>query len=93
MISSFRTYFAAGLLACGIGMAAPAALAMPMGLDSGLAAQADTAAKPENIRWVCGPYRCRWAPNRPVYGYGFYGRPRYYGARRFYGPRRGFRRW
>ena len=37
----------------------------------------------ENVRWVCGPYRCWWRPNyygyvRPYWGprrhYGFYGR-------------------
>jgi hypothetical protein len=56
---------------------------------------------PENVRWVCGPYRCWWRPNygywgpRPFYGprFGFHG-PRYgfYGARPFrygwYGHRR-----
>jgi hypothetical protein len=50
---------------------------------------------PENVRWVCGPYRCWWRPNylyaRPYWGPrrygGFYGRPyRYglYGHRRFW---------
>ena len=33
----------------------------------------------EQARWVCGPYRCHWAPNYYGYGYG-------------YGPRWGYRR-
>ena len=48
---------------------------------------------PENVAWVCGPYRCFWRPGyaygyRPFYGprFGFYGpRPWRYG---WYGPRR-----
>jgi hypothetical protein len=36
----------------------------------------------EQVRWVCGPYRCWWRPN---YYYGYYG----------WGPRwrYGWRRW
>ena len=47
---------------------------------------------PENVAWVCGPYRCFWRPgygwHRPFYGprVGFYGpRAFRYG---WYGPRR-----
>jgi hypothetical protein len=47
----------------------------------------NTASNIEQVRWVCGPYRCWWRPN--YYGaYGFYGGPRYYG----YGPRWGYHR-
>jgi hypothetical protein len=45
----------------------------------------------ENVRWVCGPYRCWWRPG-PSYYYG----PRFYGGfygPRFYGPGYYGRRW
>jgi hypothetical protein len=48
----------------------------------------------QNVRWVCGPYRCWWRPNYYAYGPGYYyAPPRFYG----YGPRPfyrfGYRRW
>ena len=70
---------------------APAASAMPL---APLTLQSRNV---ENVRWVCGPFRCFWRPN--YYGaYGFYGGgPRFYGPPRFYGWRggwhRGWRRW
>jgi hypothetical protein len=46
----------------------------------------------QNVRWVCGPYRCRWRPNYYVYAPGcYYGPPRFYVPRRFY--RFGYHRW
>ncbi len=46
------------------------AMAAPM-LDPAVAHTSDLGtAKPENVRWVCGPYRCWWRPGPPV---GFYG--------------------
>ena len=59
--------------------------AMPA-LDHGLA-NATQAAQPEQVRWVCGPYRCWWRPG-PYWG------PRpYWGWRRpYWGPRWGWRR-
>jgi hypothetical protein len=52
----------------------------------------------ENVRWVCGPFRCHWRPN--FYSFGYYGGgPRFYGPPRFRGPgwrggwHRGWRRW
>lgn len=77
----------AGAIALGgaLLVAAPASAA-PM-LDPGVAHTSTLdGAKPEAVRWVCGPYRCFWRPN-----YGFYGprpfyRPRFYGGGpRFYG--------
>ena len=49
----------------------------------------------ENVRWVCGPYRCWWRPNY------YYGVRPYWGPRRFYGGYGrgyryggyGYRRW
>jgi len=43
-------------------------------------ASQEIAPAPQNVRWVCGPYRCWWRPN-------WYG-PRWYGG---YGPR--WHRW
>jgi hypothetical protein len=63
------------------------AAAMPVG---GLAAAVnEVQPNAENVRWVCGPYRCWWRPGpywvRP---YGFYGRPWYRYRYGWYGPRR-----
>ena len=73
---------AAAAVVLGAAFAAAPASAGPM-LDPGVAHATDVAgAQPEAVRWVCGPYGCRWRPN-----YGFYG-PRPYYGRPFYGPRR-----
>ena len=52
------------------------------------------------VRWACDVFgRCKWKPNRPVYGYGYYGAPRpHYAPRPYYGrpayrPHRQYRRW
>jgi hypothetical protein len=64
------------------------ASAMPVG---GLAAATnELSAAIQNVRWVCGPYRCWWQPN---YAYGYWGpRFRYWGPRA-YAYRWGHRRW
>lgn len=55
----------------------------------------DAATNIEQVRWVCGPYRCWWRPNYyrsygyPAYGYGFYPRRHYGGGWRH----RHGRRW
>jgi hypothetical protein len=46
----------------------------------------DLKANVENVRWVCGPYRCWWRP-----GWGYYGYYRPYGFYRPWGW--GYRRW
>ena len=70
---------------------APPAHAMPLGDLAAAAAQVQSGV--QDVRWVCGPYRCWWRPNYYAYGPGYYyGRPRFYG----YGPRPyryGYRRW
>ena len=39
----------------------------------------------QNVRWVCGPYRCWWRPNYYAHAPGYYyGPPRFYG---YGGPR------
>ena len=73
----------------GSGLLIGQASAMPA---NGLAAVAShTADNIQDVRWVCGPYRCWWTP-RP-YWWG----PRYYnyvGPRPYWGWRYGWhRRW
>ena len=46
----------------------------------------------QDIRWVCGPYRCWWRPNYYYGGYGYYGGPRYYRGWGGYGYRGGYYR-
>jgi hypothetical protein len=76
-----------GLVALGgAALAAGTASAMPIGL----ATNTDIASNIDQVRWVCGPYRCWNAPGYG-YGYGYYGGPhRFYGG---YGWHRGWRRW
>jgi hypothetical protein len=60
-------------------------LAMPNGLPSN-----GIPSSLENVRWVCGPFRCWWRPNY----YAFYGPRPFWGPRRvFWGPRWGMRRY
>ena len=70
-------YVLAGAAALGaVALASGSASAMPNGLSSDALAP-----NVEQVRWVCGPYRCWWRPN---YYYGYYG----------WGPRwRYWRRW
>jgi hypothetical protein len=84
----------AATLALGVAtlLLSPTARAMPVdGLATATASVADGI---QNVRWICGPYRCWWRPNYYAYGPGYYyGPPRFYG----YGPRPfyrfGYRRW
>jgi len=93
LMTKTKTAIAAAL-ALGIAglLLSPAAKAMPVdGLATATAIVADGI---QNVRWVCGPYRCWWRPNDFAYGPGdYYGPPRFYG----YGPRPfyrfGYRRW
>jgi hypothetical protein len=54
----------------GAALVAPAAQAMPNGLPTSGVHTSGV----ENVRWVCGPHRCWWQPQRHrVYSpYGFY---------------------
>jgi hypothetical protein len=84
----------AATLALGVAtlLLSPTARAMPVdGLATATASVADGI---QNVRWICGPYRCWWRPNYYAYGPGYYyGPPRFYGfgPRPFYGF--GYRRW
>jgi hypothetical protein len=68
---------------CGC-LTATAASAMPAAPIS-----ADNGAKVEQVRVVCGPYRCWWRPNyyrgyRGYYSYGHYPRHPYYWRHRYW---------
>lgn len=77
--TSIKLAAAAAIAFGGAGVLAAPASAAPM-LDPGIAHSSDlTGAKPEAVRWVCGPYRCWWRPGPYYGGYGFYGRPRPWG--------------
>jgi hypothetical protein len=78
---SFKHALAAAVALGAAALVSGTASAMPNGLPSIAKAPAQDV---QDVRWVCGPYRCRWQPN--WYGaYGYYGGPRHpYG----YGPRR-----
>ncbi len=58
-------------------LTAGGASAMPLGALKPAADTVQTA--PQNVAWVCGPYRCWWRP-----GYAYWAPRPYYG---FYGPR------
>jgi hypothetical protein len=62
---------------CGVGLQSGTASAMPM---SGLAnAASEMATGLEQVRWVCGPYRCWWRPSYYPYGGAYaWGGPRFY---------------
>jgi hypothetical protein len=88
---NFRLIIASVCLACAVAIGAGKTSAMPA-LDHGLPTAQGMAT--EQVRWVCGPYRCFWRPNywgyyRPYRPWGYYRpyRPWRYG---FYRP---YRRW
>jgi hypothetical protein len=87
-MSKIKLALIAGVLATGLSAGAQA---MPV---SNLAA-VDTAAAPEEVRWICNwRGRCWWRPNRWYRPYAYYGGPRFYrGGPRWYGPRWRHRRW
>jgi len=65
-----------------LGVSAASAAPLGAGFDPAIASGSDLTPMAQDARWVCGPFRCRWAPN-------FY-RP----APRFFYPRpRRWRRW
>jgi hypothetical protein len=73
LATKIRLTIAGALVAGTMALSAGQASAMPA-LDHGLANS--QAAQTEQVRWVCGPWGCRWRPNYWG-GYGFY-RPRPY---------------
>ena len=79
MHAASKSLLTLGLIAGAIALGAPAAKAMPLGLDPAIATEADTALKAENVRWVCGPFACRWVPNYYAFG-----------PRPYWGPRWGW---
>jgi hypothetical protein len=87
MKTSLKLALATGLSIAGIGFAASSASALPMsGIDPAIATPSDVAQGVQDVRWVCGPWGCHWAP-----GWGYYGgwhRPWGYGYRGY-----GWHRW
>lgn len=64
-MNRFSVTAMAALALGGAVLASAPVSAMPVG------ALAETAAATsgiENVRWVCGPFRCWWQPNHPYYG-------------------------
>jgi hypothetical protein len=96
-----RVNVAAALVAGGLALGVGQASATPA-FDHALTTTSQ-AAQAEQVRWVCGPWGCRWRPNywgyyRPYRRYGFYHPYRPWGYYRPYRPwRYGFyrpyRRW
>lgn len=56
-------------LAASLGCCMLGGHASAMPADGLRAAASDAAGAVEDVRWVCGPYRCWWAPG-PSWGYG-----------------------
>ena len=75
-MNRFKYVLAGAAALTTVALASGGASAMPNGLSSDA-----LASNVEQVRWVCGPYRCWWRPN-------YYG---YYGPR--WGWRYGWRRW
>jgi hypothetical protein len=88
VMQKLKLVMMAACLATGLGVGG--AQAMPI---SNLAV-VDSGGAVEQARWVCGPYRCWWRPNRWHRPYA-YAPGYYFGPRRYYhGPRwRYYRRW
>ena len=57
----------AATAAVGLALASGSASAMPNGLPSGVQAQESQL---QDVRWICGPFRCWWRPS--FWGYRSY---------------------
>jgi hypothetical protein len=95
MLNTRKTLAAAlvlGATALALPAASTSAAAMPLGGLQPAILQAGQTPQIDQVRWVCGPWRCHWAPNyyrpnsyRPM-GWG-------YGPRPYAHPHDGWRRW
>jgi hypothetical protein len=89
MANAKATLAAAAFLS--LSMVGSAAAVVPV---SNLPNAAKASAGIQDVRWVCGPFRCFWRPNvfihRPLYG--FY-RPHWVWHRPLYGFYRPYRVW
>jgi hypothetical protein len=90
-MTKMKTALAATLALCSTALLTLPAHAMPVGDLA--TATANISDGIQNVRWVCGPYRCWWRPNFASAPGLYYAPPRFYG----YGPRPfhryGYRRW
>ena len=83
-MNTLKLSVAAGAVLAGAVFSTGPAAALPI---AGLAPTVtDQTAAVQDVRWVCGPYRCWWRPN--FYGYRAYG-----WARPGWGWHRGWHRW
>jgi len=85
-MSRLKIGLAAAVVLLSTSMLSGSASAMPA---NGLAPAAQAAGGIEKVRWVCGPYRCWWAPGPywpgPRWGWGGWGWHRGWGWRRGWG--------
>jgi hypothetical protein len=89
--TTVRAGFAGVLFAGALALGASQASAMPA-FDHSIAS-ATQVAQPEQVRWVCGPWRCWWRPNYFYRPYAFW-RPRpWWGPRPYWGFYRPHRFW
>lgn len=63
MNRKMKMVLVAGVALAGLGFAAEAASAMPMrGLDAGVAQVSDVQQGVQDVRYICGHWRCHWVP-------------------------------
>jgi hypothetical protein len=75
MNTKVKLALAASLVLGSAGLFVGSASALPMsGIDKSLATT-DVQQKVEDVRWICGPWGCHWAPGAywGGYGYGWHG--------------------
>ena len=77
-MGSPKTVALAVAILLGSGMLIGTASALPLNGLTGAAA-AETGSGLQDVRWVCGPYRCWWRPGP------YWGPPPYWGPRPYWG--------
>lgn len=90
---TLKTAYCAAAMLGALAVGSTEVSAMPINGLAQASASAPATPNVENVRWVCGPYRCFRRPN-VIYRPGFYFGPRrfhgrYHSRRRFYGRRFG----
>ena len=82
MIKSLKITLAAAAAMGGVALSGASASAMPV-VGSAVAPAAEVHGNVQDVRLVCGPFRCFYRPGF----YGYYGYRPFYGRRFFWGPR------
>jgi hypothetical protein len=91
-MGKLRIATAAFALLAGASLMSGSASAMP--INGQLPVATNTSAEIQQVRWVCGPYRCWWRPGPYYYPgprWGYYGWHRPWGWRGGWGWHRGWR--